>query len=177
MITAKKKLVGLSLEQSRIGLKLFFRIKRFAQMQGEGSMKEKLQVAMKAAMKAKEKERLTTIRALLSAIQYAELEGDIDDQTCVALLKTEVKKREEEKEYAQKAGRADQVAVLDIELSTIKEFLPQQLSQAQIEEFVESQVAAGTGASIGDIMGALKSQFPGQFDGKLASQIIKAKLP
>jgi uncharacterized protein YqeY len=140
-------------------------------------MKEKLQAAMKAAMKAKEKERLTTIRALLSAIQYAELEGEIDDQKCVALLKSEVKKREEEKEYAQKADRADQVLVLDIELSTIREFLPKQLSRAEIEEFVENQISTESGASIGDIMGALKSQFPGQFDGKLASQIIKAKLP
>jgi len=138
------------------------------------ALKVRLQTAMKAAMKAHEKEKLQTIRSILSAIQYTEMEkGDMDDQAIIAVLKTELKKRHEEIEFAVKAGRNEQLAPLNLEISVIEEFLPSQLSTVDIQKFLAQQYNDKSGLTIGSVMKGLNESFPGQVDGKIASSIIR----
>jgi len=137
-------------------------------------LKTRLQTAMKAAMKAQEREKLQTIRSVLSAIQYVEMEkGDIDDQGIIAVLKSELKKRHEEIEFAEKAGRKEQIAPLNLEIAVIEEFLPSQLSASDINKFLSEQYSDKSGLTIGGVMKVLNESFPGQVDGKIASSIIR----
>jgi uncharacterized protein len=140
-------------------------------------MKAKLQEAMKVAMKAKEREKLQTIRSVLSAIQYLEMEeGDLDDKAIIGVLKSELKKRQEEQEFAQKAGRLEQLPVLEEEIATIRLFLPKQISSETIKEFIATTYPDTSGIKIGVVIKSLNEAFPGQVDGKMASQIIKDAL-
>jgi uncharacterized protein len=140
-------------------------------------MKAKLQEAMKVAMKAKEREKLQTIRSVLSAIQYLEMEeGDLDDKAIIGVLKSELKKRQEEQEFAQKAGRLEQLPVLEEEIATIRLFLPKQISSETIKEFIATTYPDTSGINIGVVIKSLNEAFPGQVDGKMASQIIKDAL-
>jgi hypothetical protein len=140
----------------------------------EQTLKSRLQTAMKVAMKAQEREKLQTIRSVLSAIQYVEMEkGDIDDSGIVAVLKSELKKRHEEVEFAEKAGRKEQIPALNLEIAVIEEFLPSQLSAGDINKFLSEKYADKSGLTIGGVMKVLNDSFPGQIDGKVASSIIR----
>ena len=138
------------------------------------TLKARLQTAMKLSMKAKEREKFQTIRSVLSAIQYVEMEiGEIDDQAIIVVLKTELKKRHEEIEFAEKAGRTEQIAPLNLEISVIEEFLPSQLSASDLQKFLSEQCSDRAGLTIGGVMKVLNESFPGQIDGKIASTIIR----
>jgi uncharacterized protein YqeY len=138
------------------------------------TLKARLQTAMKVAMKAKEREKLQTIRSVLSAIQYVEMEkGDVNDQEIIAVLKTELKKRHEEIEFAEKAGRKEQIVPLNLEIAVIEEFLPSQLSASDVKKFLVEQYSDKSGLTIGGVMKVLNESFPGQVDGKIASTTIR----
>lgn len=142
-------------------------------------MKALLQNAMKEAMRAKEKLRLQTIRSLLSAFQYVEMEKGVDnlpEEDCVAILKTELKKRKESLEFAEKAGRTEMFADLQEEMSIIESFLPQQLSESELERVLTSLVAEQPNANLGSLMKVLKERLGGQYDGKVASEVAKRVL-
>lgn len=139
-------------------------------------MKKELQTAMKEAMKAKEKGRLDTIRSLLAAIQYEEMEKKIDDlpsDAALAILQRELKKRREEVEFADKAARADLKEKLSVEISTIESFMPKQLSSADLEKIISQLKSENAGLNMGSAMKVLKEKYPGQYDGKQASEIAK----
>jgi uncharacterized protein len=135
-------------------------------------VKSQLQTEMKNAMKAKDKIRLETIRGVLSEIQYGEMqkEADLTDTEVLAIVQREIKKRKEETEYAEKAGRSDLLEKLKVEVHVLESFLPQQM-QAEELEAVISQLLSETGSNMGAIMKVLKERFSGRYDAKLASQI------
>lgn len=139
-------------------------------------MKDKLQDALKTALKAKDKVTLDTIRGILSAIQYEEMQKNADrlspEQT-LEVLKRERKKRVEELEFAEKANRSDAQETLRQELATIDSFLPKQLSETELEEILTKFKASNPEANMGLAMKFLKQDYAGQYDGKLASQIAK----
>lgn len=139
-------------------------------------MKAKLKDAMKDAMRAKAKPRLQTIRSLLSAIQYVELDKnneELPDDTIVSIITSELKKRKESLDFEQKASREEEVKDLEFEISVIEEFLPKQLSEDVLKKELEEFKAANTDANMGLAMKYLKEKYPNQYDGKLASQLAK----
>lgn len=141
-------------------------------------MKAKLKDAMKSAMKAKEKLRLETIRATLSAIQYEEMQKgteDLPDIAITAIIKNELKKRRESIEFSSQANRPEEVSKLEEEAKVLEEFLPKQLSAEDLEKTIIKLKAEGI-SNLGDLMKKLKTDYDGNYDGKLASEIAKRVL-
>lgn len=139
-------------------------------------MKKELQSAMKEAMKAKDKPRLDTIRSVLAAIQYEEMEKKIDElpsDATLAILQRELKKRREEVEFADKASRGDLKEKLNLEIAAIESFLPKQLSAGDLENIITQLKTEHAGLNMGTAMKLLKEKYPGQYDGKQASEVAK----
>jgi len=142
-------------------------------------MKSKLREAMKEAMKARQAARLETIRTLLSAIQYEEINlktEQLTEDVTIAVLKRELKKRKEELEFAEKASRADLIEKLKGEVATVEEFLPCQMNPAQLRTIIKSHMAQEPNTSVKSVMTFLKNQYAGQYDGREASDVVKELL-
>lgn len=135
--------------------------------------------ALKQAMKARDQVRMDTIRGILSALQYEEMQKEVEnlpDEAILALLKNELKKRKEEVEYAEKAQRTEDLAKLAAEIKTIEEFLPSQLTAADLEKVLLTLKAEQPGLNMGLAMKVLKEKYAGQYDGKMASELAKKLL-
>jgi uncharacterized protein len=142
-------------------------------------MKAKLKDALKDAMKARAQVRVETIRALLSEIQYDEIQKKVDDlpeADCLVILKRELNRRKEEAEFAEKAQRADHSARLVEEMSVINAFLPRQLDEGELEEIIGKLKAEQPELNVAGAMKHLKDRFSGSFDGKAASTVAKRLL-
>lgn len=142
-------------------------------------MKESLQAAMKEAMKAKDKIRLDTIRGVISAIQYEEIQTKTEPLApdgCLAVLQREVKKRKEEVEFAEKAARSDLLEKLRVEISVLESFLPAQLDSSRLEKIIIDLKSENPSLNVGLAMKALKEKYAGQYDAKVASDIVKRVL-
>src|SRR5690606_6240035 len=102
-------------------------------------LKERLQADMKAAMKSGEKERLGVIRLIMAGIKQREVDERIqlDDAQVLAVLDKMAKQRRESIAQFQSAGRDDLVAVEQAELSIIQEYLPQALSEDEVESLIK----------------------------------------
>ncbi len=142
---------------------------------------EKLKEAMKDAMRAKEKVRLGTIRMALAAVKQREVDERIEltDADVVALLTKMVKQRNDAASQYEQANRKDLADIENNEITILQEFLPQPLSEQEINALIE-QALAETGAAgmqdMGKVMGWLKPKVQGRADmGKLSGQ-IKSKL-
>jgi uncharacterized protein YqeY len=130
-------------------------------------MKSDLQAAMKDAMKARDKGRVDTIRGILAAIQYEEMEKKTE------ALQREMKKRREEVEFAEKGGRADLLPKLQEEIKVIESFLPSQLSPEKLESLLQEMKAKTPGLQMGLAMKDLKEKWAGQYDARIASELAK----
>ena len=142
-------------------------------------MKELLKASLKEAMKAKDKIKLDTIRAVLSAIQYEEMrlsKDEIGEAAEVAVVQSEIKKRREAIELFEKGNRPEAVEAAKLEIAVLESFLPQQLSQEQLQKIVSDLLAAEPTLQMGQIMKTLKEQYSGQYDGKVASSVISSLL-
>lgn len=142
-------------------------------------MKDHLKSELTAAMKAKDKVRLSTLRSLLSAFQYEEMNKGVDElpeETTLAILKNELKKRKESLEFAEKANRTEDIDELKREMVIIEAFLPKQLTEDEIRAIITTMKGANPELSLGDVMRHLKEEFAGCYDGKLASSIIRSEL-
>lgn len=140
------------------------------------SLKQRLKDSVKEAMKAQDKARVEATRLLLSAIQYEEMQKgveDLADDAVSVVLQAELKKRREEMEFVEKAGRAEDIAKLKTEIALIEGMLPKQLTAADLEAALQEIRGSTPSANMGLAMKLLKEKFPGQYDGKLASEIAK----
>lgn len=141
------------------------------------SAKELLQPALKEAMKAKNKVALDTIRGLMSAIQYEELEKKqepLSAEQVVNVYQREIKKRRESIEFEKQASRAEQVSLLESEIQVIEAFLPKQLSEAELRSALEAFKAENPEAKgMGPAMKYLKDKHAGRYDSKMASELTK----
>ena len=139
--------------------------------------KEKLNEEIKAAMKAREKERLMILRGLSAAIKQYEVDNrsEADDATVVTLVQKEIKKCRDALEFAEKEGRQELIDKNKQEIEVLQEFLDPQLSREELEAVIQKEIDSGAD-SIGPIMGKLNASYKGQFEGKVASGIIKEKL-
>ncbi|MFN8217481.1 MAG: GatB/YqeY domain-containing protein [Solirubrobacterales bacterium] len=140
------------------------------------SVLEQVRSDVKTAMKARESERVAALRLVLDVLQQDAKLGSGDE---VAVLQRERKKRVEAAEAYESAGRAEQAAAERFEAELIEGYLPQQLSDAELEELVAAAVAE-TGATeqrqMGQVMSAVMPQVAGRADGKRVSAAVRARL-
>jgi uncharacterized protein YqeY len=145
------------------------------------TLKNRIQDDVKDAMRSKDKDRLGTLRLITAAIKQKEVDEriEMDDAAVIAVLEKMVKQRKDSISQYGQAGRDDLVAKEQTELDLILTYLPEQLSEAEIEAVV-SQAIADTGASgmkdMGKLMAAVKPQLQGKADMGLVSKVVKAKL-
>jgi uncharacterized protein YqeY len=145
------------------------------------TLKTQLQTDMKSSMKSGDKSRLGVIRLMLAAIKQIEVDEriELDDARITAVLDKMTKQRRESIAQFDKAGRDDLTAIEQAELEIIQQYLPEALSESEINELVEQTIAATGAASIkdmGKVMGILKPQLQGRADMGQVSQTIKARL-
>ena len=144
-------------------------------------LKTTINNAMKDAMRAKDKARLTTIRLALSAIKQVEVDTrtELDDATILAILDKMVKQRRESIKMYEEAGRQELADVEHAEIEVLQEFLPQALSEEEINQLIEqaiSQSGAESMRDMGKVMGILKPQLQGRADMGKVSGLIKNRL-
>ncbi len=136
---------------------------------------------MKLAMKAQDKSALKAIRMMLGAIKQKEIDEriNLDDTQVLAVIQQMVKQRKDSISQFSDAGRTDLVEVEEAELSIINNYMPKQLSEAEIEAVVVKAIAdsgADSMKDMGKLMGILKGQLDGKADMGQVSQLIKSKL-
>jgi uncharacterized protein YqeY len=140
------------------------------------SVLEQVQGDVRAAMKARDRERAGALRMVVDVLQKDAKLGKGDE---VAVLQKEHKKRVEAAEAYEGAGRGEQAAAERFEAELIEGYLPQQLSDEELGELVDAALAE-TGATgvkqMGQVMGSLKSKVEGRADGKRLSTAVRAKL-
>ena len=136
---------------------------------------------MKSAMKAKDKDALKAVRMILGAIKQKEVDDriELDDTQVLAVIQKMVKQRKDSISQFKDAGRTDLVEVEEAELVIINNYMPAQLSEAEIATAVDKAIA-DTGASsmqdMGKLMGVLKGQLGGKADMGMVSALIRSKL-
>jgi len=144
-------------------------------------LREQITEDMKSAMKAREAERLGALRLLLAAMKQREVDERItlDDAAVVSVVEKMIKQRKDSIAQYEKAARQDLADKEKYEISVIEKYLPQQLSQAEIEAIVADAIAA-TGArgaaDMGKVMGVVKPKLAGRADMGKVSGLVKGKL-
>jgi hypothetical protein len=145
------------------------------------ALREKLDEDLKSAMRAKDSLRMNTVRGLKSAIKYREIElmKPLDDAGILGVVSTEIKRRRDSVEQYRAGNRPDLADKEEAEIKILQEFLPQQLSPAEVEAKV-AEVIARVGAQgpkdMGAVMKALLPEVQGRADGKVVSELVKQRL-
>ncbi len=145
------------------------------------TLREQLTADMKDAMRAKDKERLGTVRLILAAIKQREVDEriELDDTQVLMVLDKMLKQRRDSIKQYRDAGREELAAVEESEIVVIQHYLPAALSDEEIETLIEEAVVA-SGAEgmkdMGKVMGQLKPKLQGRADMGQVSGKIKARL-
>lgn len=145
------------------------------------SLKDRITEDMKAAMRAKETDRLSTIRMLLAACKQKEVDEriELDDAAVVAIVDKLIKQRKDSIAAFQQAGRTDLADKESAEVAVLAAYLPQRLSADEIAAEVKALVAelgaAGPG-DMGKVMGAAKARLAGKADMGQVSAAVKQAL-
>jgi uncharacterized protein YqeY len=149
-------------------------------------MRDRINAALKEAMLAKDKCRVSTTRLMLAAIKDRDIAlrsddgaSGLDDAGIMALLAKMVKQREESAATYETAGRMELAEVERAEIAVIKDFLPKPLSESEVKAAIDKAMAE-TGASsirdMGKVMGVLKAKYSGQMDFGAVGSRVKAAL-
>lgn len=145
------------------------------------SLRQDIHKDIAVAMKAGEKERLSTVRMLMSAIKYKEVDAhrELTDEETIAVISTLVKQRQDSIEQFTKGNRLDLVEKETKELEVLRTYLPPQLSEAEVRDIIKKAVAE-TGATgqkdMGKLMKVIMPQVKGKADGKMVNDIVKEAL-
>jgi uncharacterized protein YqeY len=145
------------------------------------ALKERLDQDMKQAMREKAQLRLDTIRMLKSAIKYREIElmKPLDDAGIEGVIATEIKRRRDSVEQYKAGNRMDLADKEAAEIVILQAYLPQQLTEAEVRAKVEEavkRVGAQGPKDMGAVMKALLPEVQGRAEGKLVSELVKARL-
>lgn len=145
------------------------------------SLKDLLLQDLKGAMKDGDNVRKTAVQMARSAVLQVEKDTKVtlDDDGIVEIIAKEVKKRMDTLPDFEKSGRDDLIDNLKAEIEVLKKYLPQQLSEAEIEDIVKNAISSTGAASakdIGKVMQAVMPETRGKADGKLVNQIVKKLL-
>ena len=136
---------------------------------------------MKVAMKARDKQRLGTIRLILAEFKRIEVDEriEVDDTRALAVLDKMVKQRRDSAQQYKDAGREELAAQENFEIDVIQEYLPAQLSEDELGSMIDAAIAAADAAgmqAMGAVMAQLKPQVQGRADVGAVSQLVKARL-
>jgi uncharacterized protein YqeY len=145
------------------------------------SLRDTIKAAMKAAMRAKEKQRLGTIRLILAEFKRIEVDEriEIEDDRAIVVLDKMLKQRRDSATQFSDAGREELADQENLEIGFIQEFLPAQLSEEELTEMVDAAIAATEASgmqAMGPVMGQLKPQLQGRADIGAVSQMVKSRL-
>lgn len=144
-------------------------------------LKQQITTEMKAAMRAKDKERLGTIRMILAELKRIEVDErvELDDARVLATLDKMSKQRRDSISQYEAANRQDLADIERRELEVIKTFLPQPLNEEEINELIEQAISTSGAQSMqdmGKVMGVLKPQIQGRADVGETSKLVKQRL-
>jgi len=145
------------------------------------TIKSQLQSDMKSALKGGDKKRLGVIRLMLAAIKQIEVDEriELDNDRIIAVLDKMVKQRRESISQFSKAARTDLIAIEEGELEIIQTYLPEALSDEEIDLLIERSISTADATSLkdmGKVMSTLKPQLQGRADMGKVSQLIKTRL-
>lgn len=145
------------------------------------TLQTQLNDAMKEAMKAKDSLRLNAIRLIKTAVKNREIDErrELGEQEVIAVLSSLVKQRKESAQVYRDNDRPELAEKEELELAVIQSFLPAQLDEAGIRKLIEEAVAETGAASpkdMGKVMKIVSAQTLGRADGKLVSELVKARL-
>ena len=147
------------------------------------SLNERLAQEVKAAMLAKDADRLGALRMLKSALGYAAMEKKVDslgDSEFVSVVQKEVKKRRDASEQFEKGGRPELAAKEKAEITVLEAFLPKMLSAEELEVLVKEAIAAAGAVSkkeMGVVIKAVQAKAAGRADGRAISALVGQLLP
>nr|WP_279538470.1 GatB/YqeY domain-containing protein [Pseudomaricurvus alcaniphilus] len=144
-------------------------------------MKEQIKAAMKAAMRAKEKERLGAIRMIQAEIKRIEVDEriEVDDERLLVILDKMCKQRRDSISQYVDAGREELADIERAEMVVIQEFLPAALSEAELDAIVAAAIAdsgAENARDMGKVMALIKPQIQGRADMGAVSKMVKSRL-
>ena len=147
----------------------------------EITLKDKIQEALKGALKRRQAVEVSTLRLLLSEIKYAEIaqQKPADDSKVLEVIAKEVKRRRESIEAFKKGNRGDLVAQEEAELAVLMSYLPKQMSREQVVAAARQAmdaVGARGPSDKGKVMGQLMPQLKGKADGREVSEIVSELL-
>lgn len=145
------------------------------------ALKERITEDMKAAMRARDSERLSAIRMLLAAIKQREVDERIEADDAVVLSTVEklIKQRRDAIAQFESGGRADLVAKETAELKVLSAYLPQQLTEAEVIAAIDAAIAesgASGPAAMGKLMALLKPRLAGRADMGVVSALVRKRL-
>lgn len=147
------------------------------------SLQDQIMIEMKTAMKAKDSVALESLRAIKSAILLAKTDkgggGELSEEDEVKLVQKLVKQRKDSATIFTEQGREDLAAPELAQVAIIEKFLPEQLTEEEIEKVVVmtiDSIGASGMQDMGKVMGIVSKELAGQADGKTISSIVKAKL-
>jgi len=149
-------------------------------------LRDRLQTALKEAMKAKAVDRLSTLRLINAAIKDREIAlrgeaeaGEVGEPEILQIMGKMVKQRQESARAYEEGGRLELAEKELAEIGVIQEFLPRQMDSAEIEAAIAAAVAETEATSIrdcGKVMAALKGRYTGQMDFGAVGALVKARL-
>jgi len=145
------------------------------------SLKTRITDDIKAAMKAGEKDRLKVLRLIMAAVKQVEVDQrkELDDSAVLSVLDKMVKQRRDSIDQFGKGGRDDLAAIEQAEIDVIGEYLPEPLSEEELDALIADAISA-TGAEtlrdMGKVMGVLKSKAAGRADMGAVGARVKARL-
>jgi len=148
-------------------------------------MRETITAALKAATKAQDKRRISTLRLIAAAIKDRDIaargagKGEATEAELLELFAKMIKQREESEKIYTQAGRAELAKQESEEIDIIREFLPVQLSDAALQKAIAGSIAEAGASSVkdmGKVMAVLKARYAGQMNFAKASALVKAKL-
>ena len=147
----------------------------------ESTLVANVKAAMKAAMKAKDKERLATIRLIQAEFKRVEVDEriDVNDERALVIMDKMLKQRRDSAQQYQDAGR-DELAAQELgEIAVIQSFLPAQLTDDEIQALIDdalSGIEASGMAAMGPLMAVIKPKLQGRADMGAVSKLVKARL-
>lgn len=147
-----------------------------------GKLTEQIRAELTEAMKAKDAEKLSTLRMLQSALKYQQIEAghELSDDEVLAVVRKAVKQRQDSIEQYEKGNRPELAAKERSEMTMLQAYLPPELSDAEIESGVKEIIAATGAASkkdMGKVMKEATARYKGRVDGKKIQELVSRLLP
>jgi len=141
------------------------------------SLKQQIRDDMKSAMKAREKEKLMTIRTLLSEIKNFEIDnGEQDNAGIQVIISRMVKQWKDAIEEYKKGDRSDLVEESEKKIEILQNYLPEQMNEEELKKIIQEVIAGSEQKKAGPIIGQVISMTQGQADGKMIAKLVNQML-